>query len=262
MQRALMGLLLWMAAMGAQAEIVGKSVDYQAGNTMLTGYLAYETTVYEPRPVVLVVHEWWGHNAYARERARKLAEMGYVGFAIDMYGKGKRAEHPDDAKAFSSELKKNMPEMIQRFKAAMEVADVSRRADASKMAAIGYCFGGGVVLEMARQGMPLKAVASFHGGLSTEHPAKAGAVKAKVLVANGAEDPVVSAESIQAFKAEMDKAGADYRFINYPGAKHSFTNPDADRLGRDFSLPLAYNPAADQASWKELKKLLKEVFGE
>lgn len=260
MLRGLMGLLLGMMAFSAQAEIVGKTIDYQAGDVVLSGYLAYETTVYEPRPVVLVVHEWWGHNQYAQERARELARMGYVGFAIDMYGKGKKAHHPKDAKAFSSEIKKNLPEMTKRFKAAMEIAKISRRTDASQMAAIGYCFGGGVVLEMARQGIPLKAVASFHGGLTTDHPAQPGAVKAKLLVANGADDPVVSAESITAFKAEMDKAGADYTFINYPGAKHSFTNPDADRFGEEFNMPLAYNPEADQASWKELEKLLAGVF--
>jgi dienelactone hydrolase len=252
--------LLLLIPVTALAEVVGKAVDYRAGDTVLKGYLAYDDKQQGKRPGVLVVHEWWGHNDYARQRARQLAELGYTALAVDMYGDGKQAAHPDDAGKFSGALKKNMPLAESRFKAAMALLQKEATVDGDKIAAIGYCFGGGIVLEMARRGLDLDAVASFHGSLGTSNPAQKGVIKAKILVANGADDPFVKPEQISAFKAEMDAAGVDYRFENYPGAKHSFTNPDADRFGQEFSLPLAYNATADSASWAAMQQLLNEVF--
>jgi dienelactone hydrolase len=244
----------------AQAAIKGEEVEYKAGSTVHKGYLVYDDAVTGKRPGVLVVHEWWGHNEHARHSARKLAEAGYVALALDMYGDGKRADHPDQAGKFAGEVGKNLPLMKSRFGAGMKLLRKQAQVDGKRVAAIGYCFGGSVVLQMAREGENLRGVASFHGGLATEHPAKPGKVKARVLVLNGADDLMVPAEQIAAFKKEMESARADYKFVNYPGAKHSFTNPDADANGAKFNLPLAYNAQADQESWAELQSFLKDVF--
>jgi dienelactone hydrolase len=244
----------------AQAAIKGEEVEYKAGNTVHKGYLVYDDAVTGKRPGVLVVHEWWGHNKHARNSARKLAEAGYVALALDMYGDGKQANHPDQAGKFSGEVGKNLPLMKSRFEAGMKLLEKQSRVDARRLAAIGYCFGGSVVLEMARAGENLRGVASFHGGLATEHPAQRGKVKARVLVMNGAEDPFVPAEQIVAFKKEMENAKVDYKFVNYPGAKHAFTNPDADANAAKFEMPLAYNARADQESWAELQSFLKSIF--
>ncbi len=256
----LKGALLFVASVSVQAALVTEEVDYQAGGTTLKGYIAYDDAVEGRRPGVLVVHEWWGHNAYARKRAEMLAAMGYTALAVDMYGDGKTASHPEDAGKFSGAVRKNLPLMEQRFNAALEQLRAQPTVDPGKVAAIGYCFGGGVVLEMARQGVDLNGVASFHGTLVGSSKAEKGKVKAAVMVANGAEDPMVKPEDLINFSIEMEEAGVDYRLFNYPGAKHSFTNPDADRFGAEFGLPLAYNAEADKASWAELDKFLKEIF--
>jgi dienelactone hydrolase len=244
----------------AAAEVQGKEVSYQAGGTTLKGYLASDSDSKGQHPGILVVHEWWGLNDYARQRARMLAELGYTALAVDMYGNGKTADHPDDAGKFAGEVRKNMPEAEARFKAAMALLQSQPGVDKTNIAAIGYCFGGGVVLEMARRGLPLKGVASFHGSLPTAHPAQPGQVKAKVLVLNGADDPFTKPEQITAFKQEMHDAGVDLRFINYPGAKHSFTNPQADTFGQRFNLPLQYNEQADRQSWAEMQRFFKRIF--
>ncbi|OGT21867.1 MAG: dienelactone hydrolase [Gammaproteobacteria bacterium RBG_16_57_12] len=265
-----MKLKLIIAAFGllgpgsvAMAEyIMGEPVGYDAGNTRLVGYLAYDATLKGKRPGVLVVHEWWGHNEHARESARKLARLGYTALAVDMYGDGKQAGHPDEAGKFASELAMNLPLAIERFTAAIELLKQHSTVDPARIGAIGYCFGGGVVLQMARAGLDLDGVVSFHGSLGTDSPAQPGQVKARVLVAHGADDPFVPAADIEKFKQEMSSAGVDYRFVAYPGAKHSFTNPGAGPLGKRFSLPLEYNAAADQASWNDMRIFFKEVFGQ
>jgi len=241
---------------------VGEEVDYQSGDTVLKGYVAYDDSIKGKRPGVLVVHEWWGQNEYARHRARMLAALGYTALALDMYGNGKQATHPDDAGKFAAAVRKNMPEAEARFRAAMKLLQEQKTVDAKHIAAIGYCFGGGIVLEMARRGLDLDGVVSFHGSLGTANPAEKGMVKARMLVLNGADDPFTKPEQIAAFKNEMDNAGVDYRFINYPGAKHSFTNPGATELGKKFGLPLAYNEEADKKSWAEMQGFLKDVFSE
>lgn len=262
MKRWIVAVGMVLAAFAAQAEVVGKSVTYQSGDTTLKGYLAYDDSIEGKRPGILVVHEWWGLNGYARIRAEMLAEAGYTALAVDMYGDGKTVNHPDDAGKFAAAVRNNMPQAEARFRAAMELLMAQDTVDPQKIAAIGYCFGGGIVLEMARRGVDLAGVASFHGSLGTASPAKKAQVKAKVLVFNGADDPFVKPEQIIAFKKEMKGAGVDYRFINYPGAKHSFTNPEADRFGKKFGLPLAYNEKADQKSWSELMKFFDKLFKE
>lgn len=242
------------------AAVVGEPVEYRSGATVLKGFLAYDDSSDARRPAVLVVHEWWGHNDYARKRALMLAGLGYVALAVDMYGDGRQAAHPDEAGKFSSEISRNLPEAEARFRAAMELVKTRPVTDPDKVAAIGYCFGGAVVLNMARLGVDLDGVASFHGSLGTSHPAQPGQVLARMLVLHGADDPFIPAEQVQQFKNEMDGAAVDYRFIAYPGAVHAFTNPDADRYGAQFNLPLKYNAAADRASWSELQSFLAAVF--
>jgi dienelactone hydrolase len=254
-------LVLAVAASAeVKPDVEGKEVSYRAADTEMKGYLAYDKRVKGMRPGVLVVHEWWGHNEYARKRARMLAEMGYTALAVDMYGEGKKAMHPDDAGKFSSELMKNFDTAKTRFMAAMEFLKKQPTVDPGRIAAIGYCFGGGIVLNMARQGVDLKGAASFHGGLAAVKPAPPGGVKAKVLVLHGADDKFVTPEQIESFKQEMKTAGADLKFIAYPGAIHSFTNPDADGYAKKFNLPLGYNAEADKKSWEELRKFLEKIF--
>jgi dienelactone hydrolase len=242
------------------ATVKTKTVTYQEGDTKMVGYIAYDDKFKGKRPGVLVVHEWWGHNDYVRERARMLAKLGYVAFAVDMYGDGKKAEHPKDAGKFAGQVRNNLPLATARFNAALKELKAFEYTDPNKIAAIGYCFGGGVVLEMARSGLDIAGVVSFHGSLNTDHPAEKGKVKARILVLNGDADPFVKPEQITQFKQEMSAAGVNYEFIGYPGAKHAFTNPGATDLGKKFGLPLAYSPSADKASWKKMQAFFKEIF--
>lgn len=244
----------------AEPKIVGKTVEYSAQGVVMKGYLAYDESIKGKRPGVLVVHEWWGLDDYARKRARMLAGLGYTALAVDMYGEGKVATHPDDAGKFASELMKNFDVAKARFMTAMDFLKQQETIDPTRIAAIGYCLGGGVVLNLAREGVDLKGVASFHGGLTAVNPAQPGSVKTKILVLNGGADKFTTPEQIKAFKQEMKAAGVDFKFISYPGAMHSFTNPEADVWGKKFNLPVAYNANADKKSWGELKKFLKTIF--
>ena len=253
-------VVLLFSGLAANAKIVGKEVDYTADGTTLKGYIAYDDAIKGKRPGVLVVHEWWGHNDYARKRARMLAGLGYTALAVDMYGNGKTASHPKEAGEFAGEVRSNMEQATARFKAAKKLLSQHETTDPDKIAAIGYCFGGGIVLEMARRGLDLDAVVSFHGSLPTQNPAQPGKVKARVLVCNGEADPFTKPEQISAFKQEMKNAKVDFEFKSYPNAKHSFTNPDANTFGKKFDLPLEYNEAADKQSWEDMKAFLKQSF--
>lgn len=244
----------------SNSELVEREVEYFSDSTVLKGFLVYDNKLDGKRPGVLVVHEWWGHNEYARQRARMLAELGYTALAVDMFGDGKNADHPEDAQKFASEIFNNVKMGEDRFLAAYDFLKKQDTVDPKKIAAIGYCFGGAVVLYMARIGTDLKAVVSFHGGIQPIIPAEAGKVKAYLLVCNGANDPFVTQEQIDAFNREMTNAQVKYKFINYEGAIHSFTNPAADSLGKKFNMPLAYNEKADKESWKEMQKVFSEVF--
>jgi dienelactone hydrolase len=244
----------------ADVKIKGGTVEYKYQDVTMKGYLAYDESIRAKRPGVLVVHEWWGLNDYARRRARMLAELGYVALAVDMYGDAKQAMHPDDAVKFSSEVSRNFDVSKGRFLAAMAFLKQQGTVDPGRIAAIGYCFGGSVVLNMAREGIDLKGVASFHGSLTAVKPAQPGRVKAKVLVLHGGDDQFIPQEQIEAFKKEMKSAGADLRFISYPGALHSFTSPEADELGKKFGMAIAYHAEADKESWNELKAFLKTMF--
>lgn len=244
----------------AEPDIEGKEVSYKDGEVVMKGYIAYNKNIKGKRPGVLVVHEWWGLNEFAKKRARMLAEMGYTAFALDMYGDGRQLIHPDDAKKFSSELFKNFDTAKLRFNSALEFLKKQPTVNSEKIAAIGFCFGGGIVLNMARQGVDLKGVASFHGGLAAVKPAQPGSVKAKILVLHGADDTFTTQDQIESFKKEMKDAGVNFRFISYPGAIHSFTNPDADMYAKKFNMKVAYNANADKKSREELGKFLKSIF--
>ena len=227
--RPLLIALLLCCSTVAQAAIQTREVPYTAADgTRLVGYHAWDDAISGPRPGVIVVHEWWGLNDYAKRRARDLAALGYSALAVDMYGDGRNTQHPDDAKAFMNAALADPAIPKARFQAGLDLLKAQPQTDPARLAAIGSCFGGKVVLDIARQGLPLAAVVSFHGALVTATPATPGSVKAKVLVEHGAADSFITPEQIAAFKAEMDQAGADYRFVELPGAKHGFSNPDAE----------------------------------
>jgi dienelactone hydrolase len=252
-------VVLGMAIAPLQAAVVGKEVSYRTGDTIMKGYLAYDDAVTSKRPGILVVHEWWGHNSYARKRAEMLAELGYTALAVDMYGDGKTADHPDNAGKFATAVRHDLDMMQARFNAARHFLNSQETVDPKQNAAIGYCFGGSVVLSVARSGADLDGVVSFHGSLGGLPPV-ADKVTAKVLVANGADDTFVGNDSIDLFIEDMEIAGVDFEFINYPGAKHSFTNPEANVFGEKFGLPLEYNAEADKASWQKMQEFLDSIF--
>ena len=258
---------LWIAAMAltltagtVQAAVKGEVVKYTVDGQEFTGYIAHDTSIGGKRPGVVVVHEWWGHDDYARKRADMLAARGYTAIALDMYGTGKLADHPKTAGGFMKEAIASADRMQARFRAAYDKLKGHATVDASKTAAIGYCFGGKVVLDMARLGVDLDGVVSYHGNLTPVAKAEAGKVKAKVRVFNGADDGFVKKASIDAFQAEMKAAGVDYKFVNYPGAVHSFTSPTADARGAKFKLPLRYNAHADGDSWRQTMDFFDEIF--
>jgi dienelactone hydrolase len=248
------------ALAAASVALAGEEVTYSVDGTTLKGYIARPAAGGGKRPAVLVVHEWWGNDAYTRKRADMLAELGYVALALDMYGNGKIVDNPKEAGPLSGEAYKNMEVSEKRFAAARALLARQPDVDGSKIAAVGYCFGGRIVLEMARRGSDLAGVVSFHGGLVTQAPAKPGAIKGKLLVLNGAADPFVKPDQIAAFKKEMQDAGVTYTFIDYPGAVHAFTNPAATENGKKFNLPLAYDADADKKSWAEMQRFLQTVL--
>jgi dienelactone hydrolase len=262
MKTALALSLLFLTS-SAFAAVVGKDVGYQAGDTAMKGYLAYDDAIKGKRVGVLVVPEWWGVSDYARKRARMLANEGYVALVVDMYGNGQTADNPKDAGALAGSVNKNPPLAYARFDAARQFLDKQPNVMKGEIAALGYCFGGGVVLNMARAGMPIKAAVSYHGVLATDIAVKPGGIKTKLRVFHGEADPVVPPEQVAAFKTEMDNAKADYMFVAYPGVKHTFTNREADSYAAQFSQlagVLKYDNAADNDSWTRTLEFLGAVF--
>ena len=259
MKTALALTLLFFTS-SALAAVVGKDVSYKAGETVMKGFLAFDDAVKGKRAGVLVVPEWWGANDYARKRARILASEGYVALVVDMYGNGQVATNPKDAGALAGNINKNPPLALSRFQAAKKFLDAQPNVKKGEIAALGYCFGGGVVLNMARAGLPLKSVVSFHGVLATDVAVKPGDIKAKIRVFHGEADPVVPPAQVEAFKTEMDNAKADYMFVAYPGVKHTFTNREADSYAVQFNLPLKYDNEADTDSWTRTLEFLKATL--
>ena len=244
----------------ARAEVKTESVEYKQGDTVLQGFVAYDDATQGKRPGILVVHEWWGHNQHARNAATKLAKAGYVAFALDLYGKGKVTTHPEDAKGFVAEATKDPEVKKARFDAAMEYLKQQPRVDPERIGVIGYCFGGGVALDMARAGEPLSAVATFHGVLTPSgEPAKKGVIQARsILIQTGGKDPMVTKDNVQQLEKEMKAAGVKVQLITYPQAKHGFTNPDSDKSGME---GLAYDAQADRKSWDVMLKYMRATLG-
>lgn len=252
--------LILLQSIMANAQIVGSEIEYAVDGTNFKGYIAYDDAQKGLRPGIIVVHEWWGHNEYARKRAQMLAASGYIALALDMYGDGKQADHPGDAGKFASAVTSNLDVAEKRFMAAYRLLQKQPQTSQKQIGAIGYCFGGGIVLAMARMGVDLDGVVSFHGSPNIAAPAPKGKIKGSLLVLNGEADPFIKPEQINAFKQEMIDAGVDYKFVNYPNAKHAFTNPGADELGSRFNIPLAYNQKADEQSWQEMQIFFKRIF--
>jgi dienelactone hydrolase len=240
-------------------EIVAEEVTYSTDSTQMKGYIAYDKAVEGKRPGILIIHEWWGHNDYVRMRADMLAELGYVAFAVDMYGDGKVADHPQDAGKFAGMVMQNLPAAKARFDAAYEQLANHPMAAEGQISAIGYCFGGSVALSMANAGKDLDGVAAFHSGIQLPIPPGED-LKAKIIVMNGGADPMIGADAIANFKAQLDSVNADYEYIEYPGVMHGYTNPGATELGKKFEIPLAYNQKADEDSWAKLQAFLDEIY--
>lgn len=235
------------------------NVIYTGDNVSMNGFVVYDENKEGTRPAIIVIPEWWGLNDYAKGRAKQLAELGYIAMAIDLYGDGKTADNPDSAGKYAMPFYTN-PQMTKtRFDAALAKLKSYSQADTSKLAAIGYCFGGAQVLNMARMGENLKGVVSFHGNLIGV-PADKSTLKAAILVCHGAADPFVPTTEVVKFKQQMDSIGANYTFKAYEGAVHAFTNPNATAMGQKFNLPIKYDAAADSASWQDMKDFFGKIF--
>ena len=249
--------LSFICVPAALAKIHTETVEYKHGDAVLEGYLAYDDASTAVRPGVLIVHEWTGLGDYVKSRAQQLAGLGYVAFALDMYGKGIRPQTPQEASAQASIYRKDRALMRARAAAGLEQLKKSSLVDPGKIAAIGYCFGGGTALELARSGADIAGVVSFHGNLDTPNPQDAKNIKAKILVCTGGSDPNVPPEQVQAFEKEMTDAGVDWEINIYGHAVHSFTNPAS---GNDPSRGVAYNEKADKRSWQAMKDFFGEIF--
>lgn len=250
-------MLLALGVVSAQAELRTETITYKLGETTLEGHLAYDDAVKGKRPAVLIVHQWKGLSDYEKKRAEMLTKLGYLVFAADIYGQGIRPTNPQDAAAMSAKYKNDRPLLRARVQAGLDVLKKHELADASKVAAMGYCFGGTTVLELARSGAELNGVVSFHGGLSTPNIADAKNIKCKVLALHGADDPFVPPAEVSAFEAEMRDAKVDWQLVSYGGSVHSFTDWNA---GSDNSKGAAYNKKADERSWEAMKSFFAELF--
>lgn len=246
-------------SMNDSISVVGEEVSYSAGDLTMNGYIAYDENMQGERPGILVVHEWWGHDEHARNSAEKLAELGYVALAVDMYGNGRMADHPEDAMQFSGEVMGNFDEAQMRFQAAIETLQNHSMVNTDQIGAIGYCFGGSVILAMTHAGVDLDGVVAFHAGLQLPVMPEEK-VDTEILILNGADDPMVSNEDIENLTSMYDDLDISYNFVNYEGATHAYTNPAADSLGQEFGLPLAYDAEADEQSWERMKTFFDELF--
>lgn len=236
-----------------------EEVSYTSGGVNCKSFIAYDANQKGKRPAILVIPEWWGNNDYSKSRARQLAELGYIAIAVDMYGDDKIAADPKQAQDYATPFYKDPALGESRVEAAVNKLKEYSQTDATKMAAIGYCFGGSMVLNAAKMGMDFKGVVSFHGGLATV-PATAGSTKANILVCHGAADKFVGEADVNSFKRNLDSLQVPYTFIVYPGATHAFTNPQSTATGKKFNMPIVYNEAADKKSWNDMKDFFKTIF--
>jgi dienelactone hydrolase len=257
MRYLVVATLIALAGVALQAKIKSEKVEYKEGDAVLEGCVVYDDAVKGPRPGVLVVHEWKGLGEYEMKRAEMLAQLGYVAFAADIYGKGVRAKSNDEAAQLAGKYKGDRALLRRRVVAAFEAMKRNPLVDSRRTAAIGYCFGGTTALELARSGANVKGVVSFHGGLDNPDPASNKAITARVLVLTGGDDKWVPPEQVAAFEEEMRKAGADWQVFSYGGAVHSFSNPAS---GDDPSKGVAYNSRVDRRSWEAMQVFFAEIF--
>ncbi|WP_444901001.1 dienelactone hydrolase family protein [Microbulbifer sp. SSSA007] len=235
-------------------------IDYTVNGDSFTGYLAWDSGINEKRPGVILVHEWWGHNAFVRKQADRLAELGYYAFAVDMFGTGKQTDDPAEAQKFHDEALKSPVVLEARFRTALSLLQQHAGVDPNRIAAQGYCFGGGVVLAMARLGLELRGAVSFHGALTSDVVAKKGKIQAEIQVYTGGADAMIPPQQVGAFVEEMQEAGAKLTLVSYPGVLHGFTNPAATERGEKFGLPLAYNQEAAMDSWQGALDFYQKIF--
>ena len=257
MKTILLSAALLLGAGSLHAAIQSKIIEYKPGDTTLEGLLVWDDAVTSPRPGVLIVHQWLGLTDYEKHRAEMLARLGYVAFCADIYGKGVRPHDTKEAGAEATKYKTNRALLRERVKAELALLKFHGQVDPNRVAAIGYCFGGTAVLELARSGAELNGVVSFHGGLDSPTPADGKNIKCPVLVCHGADDPFEKPEDLTAFENEMRGANVDWRLIKYGGAVHSFTQPMA---GNDNSKGAAYNERADRRSWAAMKMFFAGIF--
>lgn len=256
------GIALSLFAGVAAAELQTETVEYTVDGKTFTGYLAWNDADEGERPGVLVVHEWWGHNDFARDQAEKLAAAGYTAFALDMYGEGKVTDHPDEAQAFMKEATGDPEALRARFSAAMDELSRHDTVDADRIAAQGYCFGGAVVLNMARMGMNLDGVVSYHGALGSPIEPEPGDIRARIQVYTGGDDQMVPTDQVAGFVASMQKAEADFSVTSFPGVKHSFMNPGADAIAEEHGMPVGYDRDAAERSWEGTMRFYHDIFGQ
>lgn len=257
MNRVISGLIVLLVCVGAQAAVQSKAVSYKDGDTSLTGYLYWDDAIDGPRPGVLVIHEWWGLNDYAKKRAAMLAELGFVAFAADMYGDGRVTDKPDQARTWMQEITADVDGWRERANLGLAQLQASGMVSGDNLAAIGYCFGGATVLQMSYANLPVKGVVSFHGSLPAAPEDAKGKIGPRILVLHGYADAWVGPDIVANFRAKLDDAGANWEMDSYGGAKHGFTNPDAG----SFNIPnLEYNAQADERSWARMQEFFGELF--
>jgi len=255
------GYLVFLLIVGlptlVEARVQSKAVPYTIGQSSYEGFLAWDDSIEGKRPGILVVHEWWGLNEYARSRAEQLAALGYVALAVDMYGKGKVTTHPEKASEWAKLTTSNVDEWLRRAQEGLKFLRADPKVDPTRLAAIGYCFGGATVMQLVYGGAPVKGVVSFHGSLPLPQSSQSIHHSAKVLIAHGDADPFLTSDHIEQFKTALDTAGIDWQMVLYSGAQHSFTNPGADQYGLKGA---KYHKKADQRSWIHMKQFFDELF--
>lgn len=254
--RSLIILFSILFSMQAYADVVTKEVSYNADIT-LKGFMAYPENVHENTPGVIIVHEWWGHNEHTRYQAKKFADAGFVAFALDMYGEGKNTGHPKEAKEFMMMAYKNQSVANKRFEQALTILKKDPKVHPKKIGAVGYCFGGKVVLDQARQNNQLMGVVSIHGGLAPMEDTSSKKIKTPILVLHGEDDPMIDDQALIGFSKEMTQRKANFEFVSYKGVLHAFTNPGATKIGKEFGLPLAYDEKADKDAHAKAIEFLK-----
>ncbi len=240
-----------------EAKVQSKVIPYLYGEESFEGFMAWDDSVQGKRPGILVVHEWWGLNDYARSRAEQLAKMGYMAFAVDMYGKGKVTTHAEKAGEWAKQATNNVDDWLGRAQEGLQLLQADPMVDSTRLAAIGYCFGGATVMQLVYGGSTVKGVVSFHGSLPLPPNSESIPHSAKVLIAHGASDPFLTSDHVGQFMAALDKAKIDWQMIHYGGAQHSFTNPYADQYGLEGA---KYHKRADQRSWVHMQQFFDEIF--